>query len=193
MNWNSNWSFVVNGANAEAKAVELSHPVVNPNPQPASPYDAMTRDQLLVEWQNLKDAVTKAKDAEMEMRKYIVSRTFPDKQEGTNTLELGNGYSLKAQVKYNYNLCSDVNKIDDALYRIGKLSNEMALISDRLVSWTPNFLLTEYRLLQDAAADTGAPNHQQAKDALKILSEVLTITDAAPSLEIKAPKTKAKK
>jgi len=103
-----------------------------------------------------------------------------------NTQDLGNGYQLKAGVKYNYNLDSDNNKIEDALLRIGKVSNEGPFIADRLISWTPNFLLTEYRQLQESA-QAGSP---QAKEMLKIVGEILTITDAAPTLEIKQPKGK---
>jgi hypothetical protein len=49
------------------------------------------------------------------------------------------------------------------------------------VSWTPNFLLTEYRALSET--DT-----QEAKDILRIVHEMLEITDAAPAVSIVEPK-----
>lgn len=148
--------------------------------------DLMTQDQLLVAWDNLKAVLTKAKENEMEYRKYIVGRAFPDAQEGTNTIELGAGYELKAVKKFNYRLDTDNEKIEAALERISKVGNQGQFIADRLVSWTPNFLITEYRNLQAQADD----DSKEAKEILRIINEILTITDGAPTLEIKAPKGK---
>ena len=57
----------------------------------------MNEDQLLMQWADLKLKVEAAKAAEMEMRKYIVSRAFPERVEGTNNKELGNnGYTTQS-------------------------------------------------------------------------------------------------
>jgi hypothetical protein len=115
----------------------------------------------------------------------VVSRAFPNANEGTNTVELGNGYELKAGIKYNYKL--DENpKVEAGLDAIEKIGNQGKFIADRLVSWTPNFQLTEYRKLQEEAKE----GSKDAQEILKIASSFLTITDAAPTLEIKAPKAK---
>lgn len=153
------------------------------NPTPADPRDTMDRDQLLMEWMKLKEALALAKELEMDMRKYVTKRAFPEPVEGVNTQELGNGYQLKAKVKYNYKLDSDNNKIWDCLDRISKIGNEGPFIAERLVSWTPSFLLTEYRTLQESDSET-------AKSILKEIETVLVITDAAPELKIKEPKKK---
>ncbi len=143
--------------------------------------DSMTQDELLVRWQCLKDQVETAKTAEMDMRKYIVSRAFPNKHEGTNTQELGNGYQLKAGIKYNYSLDPDNKKVEDALDRIAKIGNKGSFIADRLVSWKPSLCLSEYRELDN-------------EEIKRELHKVLTITEAAPTLEIKEPKvTSARK
>ena len=149
-------------------------------------YDAMGRDEVLIEWQRLQTELANAKVAEMEMRRYVVKRAFPDATEGTNKVELGNGYELKATVKYNYNLDTDLDKVEAALNKIAVMGNEGAFIADRLVKWSASFLLTEYRKLQEL----DATNIQKA--IKKEIDAVLLITDAAPSLEIKAP-SKAKK
>jgi hypothetical protein len=153
------------------------------NVETPSPYDAMSKDEVLIEWQKLKDHLEDAKKAEMTMRKYIVARAFPTAHEGMNTQELGNGYQLKAGVKFTYSLNNDNKKVEDALDRIAMVGNQGSFIADRLVSWTPNFLLTEYRALQESETN-------EAKEILKIISEVLIIKDAAPTLEIKEPKKK---
>jgi hypothetical protein len=137
-------------------------------------------------WEKTKQALADAKEKEMELRKYIVARAFPNPNEGMNTEELGNGYQLKAGVKFNYKLVGDNKQIQNALSRIGTVGNQGAFIAERLVSWTPNFLLTEYRVLQEEAEN----DSPYAKEILKIIGEVLEVTDAAPSLEIKAPKAK---
>lgn len=152
--------------------------------KPFNPWDNMTRDELLMKHQKLKADLEKAKEAEMEFRKYLVKRVFPDAIEGTNTLELGNGYSAKAVVKYNYNLDPDLDKVDAALNRIAKMGNEGAFIAERLVKWSASFLLTEYRKLQE-------PDATEIQKAIKKeIDGVLTITDAAPTFEIKEPKAK---
>lgn len=153
----------------------------------SNPLDTMNEDQLLMLWQQKKQAIEVAKEEEMDLRKYIVNRAFPKKEEGMNTRELGNGYQLKAGIKYNYNL-ADNDKVEECLNHISALGNEGPFIADRLVSWKPNFLLTEYRALCEAK-DKG---EQYAIKILNIVNQMLTITEAAPSLEIKEPKGKKK-
>lgn len=155
------------------------------NPTPSSPYDAMSNDQLLLEWDRLKKNVELAKEAELDLRKYIVKREFPKPNEGINTLELGGGYQLKAGVKYNYNL-ADNDTVEACLEKISGLGNAGSAIADRLVSWKPHFLLSEFRQLQEDK-EKGS---KFANDALDLISEMLTITEAAPTLEIKSPKIK---
>lgn len=144
--------------------------------------DNWTRDQCLQHWQTLKAALDVAKEAEMEMRKYVVSRAFPNPNEGVNKIDLGGGYELKAGVKFNYNLDSNLDNVEAALDKIAKMGNEGAFIADRLVKWEASFLLTEYRKLQ-------ADDATNIQKAIKLeIDKVLTITDAALTLEIKEPK-----
>lgn len=157
------------------------------NPTPSNPWDALSNDELLVLWNAKKAAIETAKAEEMELRKYVVTREFPKPDEGTNTKELGNGYQLKAVVKYNYNL-ADNDTVEDCLNHIAKLGNEGLFIADRLVGWTPAFKLTEYRKLCEDK-DKG---DERAAAILKYVEKMLTITEAAPTLEIKEPKVKKK-
>lgn len=165
----------------------VSHPQPWPsnNPPPSNPWDAMNQDQLLMLWDDKKKAIETAKAEEMDLRKYIVGRAFPKAEEGMNTQELGNGYQLKAQIKYNYNL-ADNDTVEATLDKLSNLGAAGSAIADRLVSWKPNFLLTEYRQLQEDK-EKGS---QFAIQALNIITEMLTITEAAPTLEIKEPRVK---
>lgn len=146
------------------------------------------RDGLLLLHKQAKEKLDFWKAEEMELRKLTVQVFVPEKAEGTNTVELGNGYELKAKVKYNYKLDSDNDKVWAGLERIEKIGNEGKFIADRLVSWTPNFLLTEYRQLQE----NSEKGSLFAKEVLKEIESFLTITEAAPELEIKEPKAKKK-
>src|SRR5882762_2231618 len=132
-------------------ATPTLNPVAWPTPAnethfSSNPLDAMSEDQLLMLWDSKKKAIEIAREEEMDLRKYIVGRSFPKKAEGTNTKELGNGYQLKATIKYNYNL-ADNNTVEEKLNKISSLGNMGPFIADRLVSWKPAFLLTEYRQL----------------------------------------------
>lgn len=149
-----------------------------------SRYDNLSRDQVLMAWDAMKKNIAALQEEEKQMRAYIVKRAFPNAAEGTNTLELGNGYQLKAGVKFNYNLDRDNDKVWDALDQIAKIGNKGSFIADRLVSWKPSFLLTEYRTLCDENAT------EEEKQIRKIIEGVLTITEATPTLEIKEPKKK---
>ena len=151
----------------------------------ADDWSKLSEDQILMLWKETHEAITAAKNEEMELRKHIVDRAFPDKHEGTNTKDLGEGYQLKAGVKFNYRL-ADNDTVEKTLDRIRSIGNQGAFIADRLVSWKPNFLLTEYRTLQEEA-EKGSID---AKAILKEVTVMLTIDDAAPTLEIKAPKAK---
>ncbi len=154
------------------------------------PRDTLSRDELLTKHLVIKEQLEKLKAEELDLRKYIVKRAFPDAKEGMNTQELGNGYQLKAGVKFNYNLVNDNDKIFLVQDKISKVGNKGAFIAERLFSWKCNFLLTEYRVLQEDAK----ANSPDAIEILKLLTEVLTIDDkAAPTLDIKEPKGKNKK
>jgi len=146
----------------------------------------VNQDGMLMLWKDTEAALKQAKELEMEYRKICVAFLVPAKTEGTTNVELGGGYIAKAVTKFNYKL-KDNDAVDKALDKIAKVGNQGAFIAERLVSWTPNFLKTEYTTLQEEA-EKGS---QDAKAILEIVnSEMLVITDAAPSLEIKPPKAK---
>ncbi len=154
-------------------------------PTPANPLDKLSQDELLVLWDQRKKVLAQAKEQEMDLRKYIVSRAFPQAEEGTNTIELGAGYELKAVVKYNYSL-KDNDIVEKTLDKIAKIGNIGSFIAERLVSWKPSFLITEYRNLQAAAESSN-----EAQEILAAIGEMLVVDDAAPTLTIKEPKKKA--
>lgn len=178
------WNDEVQAIQAQANVASTQS---NPKPSAFPEWDAKGRDEVLAEWEARQQLLARAKESEMSFRKYTVDRAFPNPTEGTNTVELNNGFKLKANIKFNYRL-ADNDTVEAGLDELSHIGNEGAFIADRLVSWTPNFLLTEYRVIQENA-NKGSPD---AKAMLKTIAKFLTIDDAAPSLEIKAPKSKDK-
>jgi len=150
---------------------------------------SLDQDGMLLLWQRSKEMLDHWKALEMEYRKVCAALLVPDKQEGMQTVELGAGYEAKVGVKYNYKLSNDNDIVWSGLDKIKALGNEGTFIADRLVSWSPNFLLTEYRQLQEDAEKGSA----FAKDAIKVISEFMTVEEASPTLSIKEPKVKGKK
>jgi len=180
MNWQNSWS----NTTAAPDLNDAAH--TQPAPS-TNPYDAMDQDTLLMTHKQMQDDIAALKEKEMELRKYIVAREFPKKQEGTNTKELGEGYKLKAVIKYNYNL-ADNDTVEKCLDHISALGNEGPFIADRLVSWKPSFLKTEYNDLLERKSK----GDERAIKILSIVDEMLTITEGAPTLDIVEPKGKKK-
>lgn len=141
------------------------------------------RDELLAEWEATKQALEVAKNNEMVLRTRVVAFSFnPNQRSGTERIPLANGYELKAVKKVNYNFIKDekgkTNKaaIDAALSQIEKTIPHGELIAERLIKWTPDLSLTEYKELPAAAK--------------AIIDAVIVTTDGAPTLEIVPPKGK---
>lgn len=138
------------------------------NAQTPKPFEAMTRDEKIMAWNEAKKTLDAAKAAEMEMRKAIVDAEFDVAHVGTQNVELGNGWKLKAVVKESYKLDKDADKVEDML---DKLEDWQA---DRLVKWTPTLSVSEYKKLD-------------AEDKAKV-DAVLTVSPSSPTLELVAPK-----
>lgn len=139
---------------------------------------------LIREWLAAKTAAASAKELEMDKRKAVVAAFFPEgADEGTNNIDIGGGYGLKYVRKYNYKLGPTVDEVDDLLDSIRALGNEGTFIADRLVKWTPEMSLSEYRAL--SAAETSSDLTKKIKG---LVDKALTITDASPELETIEPK-----
>lgn len=142
------------------------------------------RDRRLMDWNRKKEGLDAAKDAEMKARKAAVLFMHDPSQTGrTENVDLGGGYkaTFKIPVKYgfvkNAEGKTDKARIEKALSKLESLGGAGELIAERLVKWTPELSLTEYNLLNE--------KHK------KIIDDVIvTSDDGAPSLEIKAPKSK---
>lgn len=141
------------------------------------------RDELLQQWRAQKNALVIAQAQEMATREEIVALLFdPSQNEGTETIELGNGWKIKAQKKLNYTLGNkrvngNYNDVEAAQDTIASLQKDGAsLIADRIINWKPELSLTEYRRLET-----------EFPEAKAIVDRVLTTKPGSPTLELISP------
>ena len=131
----------------------------------------MSREEQLLAWNMTQQKLAAFKEQEMTMRKHIVESNSqgidPDKI-GTQNVELGNGWKLKAVIKDNYTLDTDNEKVEAVLDTFEDWQAE------RLVKWSGRMMKTEYDALDDAQRER--------------FNEVVTIKRASPTLTLVAPK-----
>lgn len=133
-------------------------------------------------WENSVKALEVAKETEMNLRKLAFTLAAPDAKEGTNRVELFNGYELKGVRKVNYTLDKDLAKVRPIYDAICKTGNEGAFLADLLFKWSCDIAPGEYKKL-----DTNNPSHTTIKT---LIDTILTTKDGAPTLEIVPPKKK---
>jgi len=138
------------------------------------------RDAKIMQWQEAVKNLAAAKEAEAALRNEVLSGAFdfdPEAlREGTENVELGNGYKLKAVFKISRNLQGGNEAVEKALQKIEKTGAEGEFIAERLVKWKPELSVSEYKKLPDKFR--------------KLIDEVLTSKEAMPSLKLVVPKSK---
>jgi len=127
------------------------------------------QNELISRWNHAQNELKAYRELEMDLRKQIVSSLFDaSKDEGTDYIELGNGYRLKVVKKLDWKLKNDNNQVDDALEKLDEGTAAM------LVKWTPTLSVSNFKKL--------SPELQN------VFENCLEVKPAAPSLEIVAPK-----
>lgn len=134
---------------------------------------------LITSWENAKAASANAVELERNLRSQVMAICFPNAKVGTNNLELGRGYTLKAVKKLNYKLDNDT--VDAAIEKVEALGNEGAFLAERLVKFKPELSVSEYNKL-----DAANPTHVKIK---ALIDDVLTISDGSPTMEVVKPKS----
>jgi len=133
------------------------------------------RNFLIQEWLKADKLLAEAKTREGNLRKDVVEHVFKSAKVGVNTLDLGNGYKLKATVKQNYTLQKDENGgYDNVTSLYDSLSEGVASL---LFKWKPEMSLSTYKALH--------PGDRE------VVNTVLLITPGTPSLDFVQPKEKA--
>lgn len=156
--------------------------IAEPSQPTTAPYSVEERDRRLAVWDEAKKVLEAAKTSEMEARKAVFDYCFPDAREGTNRIELNNGYALKCVAKFNHKIAASNDQVDTVEAEAAKLGNEGTFLIERIITWTPGFSKSEYKKL-----DVALPTHAAVK---ALVDSVLEITPGAPTLEIEEPKAK---
>lgn len=124
--------------------------------------------QTVARWSELKDSVARLQVEERSLREGLFSGTFPNPQEGVNTLELPDGSKMKGTYKIN-------RKLDDnllaGLIEKGKVDKDTAESIRRI----------------KVELDTKAYKELDKK-VQKIVDNALEIKPSLPSLELVPPK-----
>lgn len=137
------------------------------------------KDALLTQWKEASELLAKIKVTEAELRKQVVEAFSNDAKpghSGTENVDVGWGHKLKIEHKLNYKLdnSDDCAKLDKVLDSIEKSMEGGNIIAERLVKWSPELSIREYKLL--------SPENKKRIDT------VLTITDGTPSVTLIPPK-----
>lgn len=125
----------------------------------------------LRQWNEAKDLLDKTKVMELQLRNEIVKDAYPDKKalaEGTTNFDLPGNWKLKIVTKVSVTI--DVAALD----AVKEALKEAGISPDLIFEDKPSFVKTEYKKLD--------------KEQQKIVNEALTFKDAAPTIELVAPK-----
>lgn len=138
----------------------------------------MNQDKLLA-WDHAKKALDAAKALESSLRQEVLKDFYDfggesDLREGTENLELGNGYKLKATFKLSRKLENKNGETSEALRAIAEIFEGGKLYAERLVKWSPELSVSEYKKLPT--------------NIREVIDSALTSKAATPSLEIVEPK-----
>jgi hypothetical protein len=123
---------------------------------------------VLRDWNEAKQQAKTWVEKESTLRDALVKQLFnADKDEGTETIQIENGWSLKASKKLTYSLNNDQGEVSAICATLPDA------VSRQLVRWKPELSLSTYRKLDGATA--------------QMFQNVLTIKPSKPSLELLPP------
>ena len=145
---------------------------------PVQPMTMADRDQLLAQWREAHDTLATAKATEMDLRKRIVEESGlfdPNKAEGTQTVELGGGWKIKAVKKINYTVANKEGEAFEKLNELAAMGEVSAFKAKKLFRFDANLSITAYK-------DLDAAERQ-------LIDEIIVTKPASPSLELVAPKS----
>jgi hypothetical protein len=131
------------------------------------------RDAAIMEWQEAQRNLGFWKEKEMAARNKVVAHCFPEPPKaGTVNYELGGGYKVKAVFKQNFGWTS-VDALNAILDKMEEKGEAGKLLADRVVKWTPELSLTEYKKLPEEYAI--------------MLNACITTKPGTPSVELVVP------
>lgn len=131
----------------------------------------LTAEQLTLidNWSTSKIEADRYKQLESSLRDQVVLTIFSStKEEGSESIEIVNGWLLKATKKLDYKLSNDQEQITALVALLDKD------VATKLIKWKPDLSIGTYKNLD--------------KETQILLNGCLTIKPAKPSLELIPPK-----
>ena len=122
----------------------------------------------LERWYTVQKQLSKLKGEEQLLRQKIFAGMFPDPKEGTNSVDLADGFVIKGKRVIN-------RTVDDAAYKasIEELA-KAGIPTDEIIRYKPELAVSAYRKLTE--------------EQTHLMDTVLIIKDGMPGLEIVKPK-----
>ena len=124
--------------------------------------------QDMERWYTVQEQLSKLKNEEQLLRQKIFKGMFHDPKEGTNSVDLADGFVLKGKRVIN-------RTVDEAAFKasIEELAKN-GIATDAIVKFKPELVTSEYRTLTD--------------EQRNLFDCVLIIKDGMPGLEIVKPR-----
>lgn len=140
---------------------------LNPN-TPPSPQE-MATDALTAEWWSVSQSLDAIKARELELRKELFARQFPNPVEGSaeNKVQLGDGWILQADYKIN-------RTVDDAVVSALMQGDNTRALAQKVFRYKPELNLKDFKAL--------------SPEERALISEAVTEKPGTPALSIKLPK-----
>lgn len=143
----------------------------------AAPQVTLTQEQIdtIVAWTEAKKALDNAKAEELKHRLLIVQTApfNPDKEEGGQTIKLGEGWKLALDKPMDYKM--EPKDIPGVVAAMKSLAAANPLAAEGLIRWEPVMSVSAYKKLSE--------------EEKKILAPVVTIKPGTPTIELKPPPT----
>lgn len=136
------------------------------------------KDKLLEDWQAAKVAAAQWKEYEQNLRKYIVEHGGifdKSKESGTENVELGNGYKLKARKSVSYKVENKKGEAIQMVQRLAALGEASAYRAKELFRFDAELRVSKYKELNEAEK--------------ALVDEIITTKSGMPSLELVEPKS----
>jgi hypothetical protein len=146
---------------------------------PMSLFSVAERDDLITRWMDAQSRLTSIKAEEHSLRQQLVTMCSDvNKFEGTETIDIGYGYSLRVKKDLNITASKDNNLVTALLAAVGSID---AGLANELVRWQAEIAKKAYR--QVIALAEAKPEIATA------LHAAITAKPGMPQLEMVPPKT----
>lgn len=142
----------------------------------------MNRDQLILLWSNLKQESSTIANREKLVRSKLIESCFnQSQQEGTEHLELGNGWKLTCRKSQTY-------KVDANEEQIRKWQSTANYFAD-LFSFEPKMSVSKFKeLMKLEQSSTDQPNYGEVLKMLREVESMIVVKPGSPQLELQQPK-----